>query len=336
MVPPPDVSVLLPVLNAADTLGSALRSLRRQSLERFEVVAVDDGSTDGSAEILDAFAGKDERFRPIHTPHRGLCAALNHGLEECRADLVARMDADDLSARRRLELQRRFLQERPEVGVVGSQVCMAPQAQVTEGMDRYRRWLNQLLTPAQIRQELWVESPLCHPSAMLRAAQLREVGGYRDRGWPEDYDLWLRLDRAGVAMAKVGQPLLTWRESEGRLTRQAPAYAREQFLRLKLHHLRRRLGGRKVLVWGAGMEGKPWLKALGEHDLLEGRVVEVDPRKIGQRIHGCRVISREDLPGPDSEVLVLAAVGAPGARDLIREFLNERGYVELQDYICVA
>ena len=333
---PPLVSVLLPIHNAAGTLPSALRSLRRQSLERFEVLAVDDGSTDGSSEILDAFAQNDDRIRPLHTPHRGLCAALNRGLEGCRTPLVARMDADDLCARRRLELQQRFLHERPEVGVAGCQVKMAPRREVTDGMERYQQWLNQLLTPAQIRRELWVESPLCHPSAMIRADLLRGVGGYRDRGWPEDYDLWLRLDRAGVAMAKVDRPLLTWRESEHRLTRQSPAYAREQFLRLKLHHLRRRLRGRKVLVWGAGMEGKPWLKALRQEDLLEGRVVDVDPRKVGQKIHGCKVIRPEDLPPPGPEFLVLAAVGAPGARDQIREFLDSRGYIEQENYLCVA
>ena len=332
----PAVSVLLPVHDAAGTLPSALRSLCRQSLRDFEVVAVDDGSTDDSAAILADFAARDDRIRVVRRPHRGLCAALNLGLEQCRAPLVARMDADDLAARRRLELQRDFLRRRPDVDVVGSQVIMAPRRLVTDGMARYQAWLNQLLSPARIRRELWVESPLCHPSVMMPSELLRRVGAYRDRGWPEDYDLWLRLDRQGAAMAKVEAPLLLWREGDQRLTRRSPSYAREQFLRLKLHHLERRLHGRRVLVWGAGMEGKPWMKALRKRGLLADRVVDIDPRKIGQTIHGCKVIRPEELPAPDPGILVLAAVGAPGARDVIRGFLDEQGYEELVDYLCVA
>ena len=335
-MPNPAVSVLLPVHDAERTLPSALRSLRRQSMDDFEVVAVDDGSTDSSAAILAKVASRDPRVRVVSLVHAGLCAALNHGLELCRAPLIARMDADDLAASRRLELQRRFLTQHPGVGVVGSQVVMAPLRLVTDGMARYRDWLNQLLSPAQIRRELWVESPLCHPSVMMRAELLRGVGGYRERGWPEDYDLWLRLDEAGVAMAKVDRPLLLWREGEQRLTRQSPSYEREQFLRLKLHHLERRLSGRKVLVWGAGMEGKPWLRALKKRGLLADHAVDIDPRKLGQIIHGCHVIRPEALPNPDPKILILAAVGAPGAREIIRKFLDEKGYKELTNYICVA
>ncbi len=334
----PAISVLLPFYNAARTLPSALRSLRRQTEADFEVVCVDDGSEDDSAKIVATLAAADPRFRLVSRPHGGLVAALNAGLERCQGELLARMDADDICLRHRLQLQRELLERRPDLGAAGTLVRIAPRALVTDGMARYEAWLNDLTEPDPIAREIWVESPMCHPSAMIRTARLEAAGGYRDRGWPEDYDLWLRLHRQGVAMAKVPRVLLIWREGEHRLTRRSPCYQREQFLRLKLHHLSRFMGQRRALVWGAGMEGKPWLRALDGVGLLAEprKVVDVDPRKVGQVIHGCRVITPEDLPPPDPSVLVIAAVGAPGARSQIRAYLNQHGYVEQQDFVCVA
>jgi glycosyltransferase involved in cell wall biosynthesis len=329
--------VLLPFRDAARTLPSALSSIRRQTLRELEIVAVDDGSRDEGPELVARAARADPRILLCRQPASGLPAALNAGAGLCRAELVARMDADDVAARERLALQCAFLDAHPEVAVVGSRIRIAPRRLVSDGMDRYQRWLNSLLDPASHRRELFVESPLCHPSTTIRRSVLEAVGGYRaDGAWAEDYDLWMRIDEAGGALAKLDRCLLLWRERPGRLTRTAPAYARERFLPLKLHHLKRRLRGRTVLVWGAGQEGKPWLRALGGERLLEARVVDVDPRKLGQWIHGCRVIPPGGLGPPATERLVLVAVGAEGARQEIRAYLAERGYREPEDFVCVA
>ena len=329
-------SVLLPFFNAEATIGAALASLRRQSLPRFEVLAVDDGSTDSSADVVRQVARRDARFKLISQPHQGLVPALNAGLERCRGELVARMDADDISLRRRLELQHRVMEQHPEVGVVGCLVKVVPRRGITDGMARYERWLNAASSARQIKRELFVESPLCHPGVTLRRRALQQVGGYRDQGWAEDHDLWLRLDAAGVEMTKVAETLLLWRDGPHRLTRTAAPYAKERFYELKLHHLRQRLEGRRVELWGAGMEGKAWLRRLAPLGLLSGRVVDVDPRKLGQTIHGCEVIPPQRLGPPSPDRLVLVAVGAPGARKLIRAFLVERGYQETAQFICVA
>ena len=330
------ISVLLPFYNARQTISSALGSVLRQTHRNLEVVAVDDGSTDDSAKFVTRASSKDHRVRLIQLPHRGLCAALNAGIENCRGDLIARMDADDISLHRRLALQHDQLLSHPELGLVGCQVRMFPRVAISDGMRRYESWQNRLCSPASIRRDLFVESPLCHPGVMLRRRLLDKLGGYRDRGWPEDHDLWLRLDEAGVQMAKVPRVLLLWRERAGRLSRRSPAYSKEQFFAVKLHHLLRRVGGRRVLVWGAGREGKPWMRALARRGLLDPRAVDVDPRKLGQQIHGCKIIPPAELPTPSPNRLVLVAVGARGAREEIRAHLDQAGYEETQSYICVA
>src|SRR5262245_58126582 len=142
----PAISVLVPVRNALPYLGSSLRSLERQSLGDIEIVAVDDGSTDGSGDALDRMSRREPRLRVVHEPARGLPAALNRGLALARAPLIARHDADDLSHRDRLDLQLRWLAEHPDVAVVGTRLRLFPATSVGIGMRRWAEWHNQLLT----------------------------------------------------------------------------------------------------------------------------------------------------------------------------------------------
>lgn len=330
------VSVLLPFHDAEDTLASALGSIRRQTHDHLEVVAVDDGSTDHGAALVREASHVDGRIKLVSQPHRGLCSALSFGLTRCRGEFVARMDADDISLNRRLRLQHDFLLANPDIGVVGCLVRMVPRRGLTDGMRRYEAWLNGLCSAEAIRRDLFVESPLCHPSVMIRRRVLEQVGGYQDHRWPEDYDLWLRLDAAGVSMAKVPRVLLLWREDARRLSRTSPDYSKDRFFAAKLHYMIQRLGQRRALVWGAGQEGKPWMRALARRDLLDRQTVDVDPRKIGQKIHGSRIISPDSLPHASPRHLVLVAVGARGARGEIRGHLAQRGYREVEDYVCVA
>jgi glycosyltransferase involved in cell wall biosynthesis len=122
----PEVSVLLPVRDAGRELAGCLDSLAAQTLAAHEVVAVDDGSQDGSGERLIARAARDPRLRVIRTPARGIVAALNLALAEARAPIVARMDADDWSHPRRLAAQLKHLSDDPRVDVLGCRVALGP------------------------------------------------------------------------------------------------------------------------------------------------------------------------------------------------------------------
>jgi glycosyltransferase involved in cell wall biosynthesis len=327
VTPPPLVSVLLPVRDARRTLRSALASLRRQTLREVEVVAVDDGSADGSAEILDRAAQADPRLVVVHTPPRGLVPALNEALARARAPLLARMDADDRAHRRRLELQARRMEEEPALDVLGTRVRhWARPGLAAGGMAAYVRWSNGLLRHETIVRDLLVESPLVHPSVMMRAAALRALGGYRQFDGPEDYDLWLRARAAGLRFAKLPRTLLLWRDAARRLTRTDGRYAAGRFLELKLRALEAaHLGpSRPVVVWGAGRVGKAWARALLARGHAVAAFVEVDPRKIGQRLHGAPVVPCEGAAA-HAAALHLAAVGQRGARRRIRREARRLG-----------
>jgi GT2 family glycosyltransferase len=335
----PAVSVLLPVRDAGALLDACLASLARQTLTDLEVVAVDDGSTDGSGERLEVWAAQKPWRRVIHQPPDGLVAALNRGLAACRGALVARMDADDIAHPRRLELQAAVLEAQPEVGVVSCLVRYYPRAGVAEGFALYEEWLNGLRTHEQMARERFVESPLAHPSVMLRREALRAAGGYRDCGWPEDYDLWLRLFAAGTRFAKVERPLHFWREHHGRLTRRDPRYSTDAFQRCKAHHLALGplSGRRSVVVWGAGRTGRRLSRLLLDQGVELAAFIDIDPRKIGGTARRRPVVAPEALPGLLGEgAVVLAAVASRGARKLIRARLEAIGLVEGGGFWCVA
>jgi glycosyltransferase involved in cell wall biosynthesis len=331
----------MPCFNAAATLPVALSSLAEQTLADFEIVAVDDGSQDETRKILDDWAQRDARLRVLVQPHGGIVAALNCGLEACRGPIVARMDADDQAAPHRLEAQLAYLQAHPQVAVVGCLVSAFPVETVRGGFRVYLEWLNSLVTDADIQREIFVESPLPHPSVMFRADPVRAAGGYQDFGWAEDYDLWLRLYLRRCRFGKVPEVLLHWREHPERLTRVDSRYSLENFLRAKAFYLAEGpLAGRDaVLIWGAGMMGRRISKYLLRQGQPLAAFFDIDPKKIGRTRRGIPVLSPQDLPQTwqaHHRPVLLAAVGARGARQLIRSRLNDMGLVEGRDWWSVA
>ncbi len=332
----PRVTVLLPVRDAARTLCTCLASLFDQTLTDFEIVAVDDHSADGSADLLARAAARDGRLRVLPNPGRGLIAALEAGRLACRGPLIARMDADDLAHPDRLRAQAEHLAARPGLAACGTLVRIFPRHRLRAGWRRYEAWLNNLVDAEAIHRQRFVESPLAHPSAMIRARALADVGGYRDRGWPEDHDLWLRLLGAGWRIDKLPRTLLAWRDSAGRHSRSDPRYTPERFREMKLSHLLAGplAGRREVFIWGAGRNGQRWAKLLGAARLRVAGYIDIDPKKIGRRPQGARVYSPERVER-GALPFVLGAVAKPGARPLIRDRLLRAGLREVRDFLFV-
>lgn len=330
----PAVSVVMPVRDAVATIDEAIDSVMSQTLEDFELIVVDDGSSDGTIERLVRWADRDSRVRVFTRPRRGLVAALNDGLILARSRFVARMDADDISIRNRLENQLAYLAARPEVVVVGSLIEIFPRK--TSGMLEYEAWVNSLVEPEDIAREIFVESPLPHPSVMFRRDVIKAIGGYREGPFPEDYDLWLRLNDEKRLLGKVREVLLRWRDSETRLSRQDPRYSFESFRRLKVEHLASFLCGRQeVQICGAGPYAKAWRKALEAAGIKVVRFLDVDPKKIGGWVSGKIPVLDWRHVNTLRDVPMLCAVCRRGARPQIRETLNCMGFREGFDYIFV-
>ena len=314
--------------DAEATLPACLESLRVQTFGDFEVLAVDDGSRDASAAVLARAVAADPRVRVI-AGGGGLVAALNAAASLARGALLARMDADDLALPARLARQVEVMDAEPAVDVLGCRVALFDDgASSNAGMRGYVEWSNTLLSHEAIAADMLVESPLAHPSVMMRAAALRGLGGYRAFDGPEDYDLWLRALHAGCRFAKVPEVLLQWRDTAARLSRTDPRYAAGRFLDLKIASFLRAASGAGVVVWGAGPLGKAWARELAARGRAVRAFVEVDPRKIGQTIHGAPVVPVA-VAGSYGGDVHLAAVGRPDARRRIRAAAAALGIARL-------
>jgi len=333
----PAVSVLLPCRDAGAYLPQAALSLQLQTFRNFEVIALDDGSEDDTSGILARWAERDERVRVVELPRVGLVEALRRGTELCRGDLIARFDADDVAHPRRLAEQVAFLSRRADVDAVGARVRYFPRERVGWGARRYQAWLNGLSEPEELSRDIFVECPIAHPTLTIRRAALLAVGAYRSVDWPEDYDLLLRLHGRGARLANVPAVLHFWRERDERASRRHPRYSPEAFRRCKLSYLLESdLAGRDgVAIWGAGTVGKAFARELRRRGHRVSAFYDIDPRKIGQEIHGAPVHDARRI-GATLDAFLLVAVGAAGARQLIRGELKSLGLGEPADYRCVA
>jgi cellulose synthase/poly-beta-1,6-N-acetylglucosamine synthase-like glycosyltransferase len=332
----PLVSVLLPVWNAETTLPACLQSVQRQTEQRWQCVIVDDGSQDGSLAWAQWFAARDPRFVVVATPHQGLVSALNTGLAYCQGRFIARMDADDVMHRQRLRAQVQAMIAQPALTAVGCHVRCFPRRHLQDGFRAYERWLNGINTVESVRRDAFIECPLAHPTLLIRR-QVLMVLAYRDCGWPEDYDLLLRLITQGHAVGVVPRRLLSWRDSPQRLSRASPVYALERFTACKAAFLAASFlaTSHTYILWGYGDTGKALRRALLAYDKSPLYIVELHPGRLGNRIHHARVIPPQTLWRLPRCPVVVSVAGAQ-ARHEIRQAMAQMGFVETRDFVCAA
>ena len=207
MNPPPAISVILPVYNAEAYVREAVESILAQSFTDFECIIINDGSTDGSGAILRELAACDARIVLVEQSNEGAASARNKALEIAHADLIALMDADDVSMPERFALQHARMVQEPGLAVLGSFIRVMDKAGNIIRLSEYP------LTPKETARHVEKGCPVAHPAVMMRRDAVLKAGGYRKAfsSYAEDYDLWLRMSDLGYAIANLPQPLLNYR-----------------------------------------------------------------------------------------------------------------------------
>jgi hypothetical protein len=202
------------------------------------------------------------------------------------------------------------------------------------GMQQYVDWVNGLKSPEDHFRERFIESPVVHPSILMRREAWERLGPYRRQAWAEDYDAWLRFLEQGGRLGKIPETLYHWTDSPDRLTRQHERYSQSAMLQCKAHFLARADVPDPFALCGAGPIGKQLARYLIEQGAEVEAFFEVNARRIGETIAGIQVRSHNELA--DFKGCVLSAVGVPGGRDRVRSLVSPLGFVEGQDFFCVA
>lgn len=187
----PKVSVILPVYNGKRFIRQAVKSVFDQTFDNFELIVIDDGSTDKTFQTLSVF--KDKRIRIIRNDQNlGVAKSLNIGMNVARGEYIARCDGDDINLKNRFKTQVKFLDNHQDYALVGSNVRLIDEKGKAIGMQKYPQ------TDQKIRKEIFIKNPVSHPSVMLRRNIIKKIGGYREFfNGAEDYDLWFRLLHLG-------------------------------------------------------------------------------------------------------------------------------------------
>ena len=330
----PKVSIVLPYFNAEKTLERAVRSILYQSFRNFELILVNNNSTDESANIAWLLAAEDPRIQLISEPKQGVTFAANTGNKAATGQYIARMDADDVSHPHRLQKQVELLDNNPEIDVASCLVNHIPHHHQTEGLGKFVDWANSIQTPDEIRLNCFIEAPVINPTVLFRSDLLVKYGGYVHGDFPEDYELWLRWISNGVNIQKIPEILLDWYDSDTRLTRTDERYRTEAFYLTKTNYLVEWLIGNQhpyIWVWGAGRKTRQRVTMLEEKGIWVEGFIDVKERELDNAC--CIHFEAFNWEAPS---FVLSYVANWGARDEIREFLISKGKAEGVDFILVA
>ncbi len=289
-MPESKVSILIPFKNTARFLPECLESIVNQTFTNWEVVAVNDGSTDESGQIVRAHAGIDSRIRYVENQGTGIIDALRTAYENCNGHFITRMDSDDIMTPNKLKTMHSDLTTNGEGHVALGLVKYFSEVGINDGYKRYENWLNRLIASGKNFDEIYKECVIPSPCWMVFRSDFDRAGGFNSDIYPEDYDLTFRFYAIGLQCIPSNTLLHHWRDYPIRTSRTSLNYAENTFLELKVYYfLKLSYDATKTLVvWGAGKKGKK-VAALLVSEKIPFLWVCDNPKKIGKNIYGKRL-----------------------------------------------
>ncbi len=333
----PEISILMPVFNAAPFLEACLHSILAQSRADWELLAVDDFSDDESLEILLRFEKMDPRVRVLRNEQKGIAPALRTACKHSSGRFITRMDADDLMLPQKLErLAALLLAHGPGHVATGAVRYFAEGKKLEAGYERYARWLNDLAATGQHFKEVYRECVIPSPCWMAWRKDLLRIGAFQHDTYPEDYDLCFRMYHGGLRVLSTAQPLHRWRDHPARTSRTSEVYRDNRFLELKWHWFFKTdyRPGRPMVLWGAGKKGKQIARRI-QAQSIPFRWVCNTPSKWGHQMFGVPFEPTEVVQTLAAPVIIVA-VGKPGDQQQIIDYLRRMDWQEGREFFRFA
>lgn len=326
------ISILMPVFNAAVYLQECLQSILDQSFSDWELLAVDDGSTDESADILERYNQMDERIQWHQNGKKGIIAALRKAYEMSSGAYITRMDADDRMAPQKLERMFNLLQVHGEGTLVTGLVQYFSESELGAGYQRYEQWLNDLALSGYPFQEIYKECVIPSPCWMVSRKDLEASGAFRPDTYPEDYDLCFRFYEKGLTPQAVPEVLHYWRDHSSRASRNDPNYSDTSFIDLKVPWFLKLDYDkeRPLVLWGAGKKGKRIAQLLLTAEVPFRWVCNTE-RRWGTSVYDV-LLEPTVVVGSLKKPQIIIAVAQQKEQPKIVKALHEIGLVSKQDY----
>ncbi|MFD2587214.1 glycosyltransferase family 2 protein [Croceitalea marina] len=326
------VSIVIPFKNTVHYLKDCLDSILAQTYQNWEVIAINDHSTDNSLVLVNSYAEKDNRIKVFANTGQGIIPALQLAYSKSSGNFITRMDSDDIMQPNRLKVMVESLLQYGKGNVSVGQVRYFSDRGISDGYSRYEKWLNGLTELGTNYAEIYKECVIPSPCWMVYREDFDICGGFQSNRYPEDYDLTFRFYQHNLKIIPCNEVLLLWRDYDTRTSRTHEHYAQNYFLDIKLHYFLHLDYNEKrpLVIWGAGFKGKKIAKGLIEKNIdffwLCDNPKKIDKKIYGQELHHFSKL--ESLTNPQS----LITVANTSAQSDIKEYLKSLHHQQALDY----
>ena len=312
----------MPMRNAMPYLNECIDSIINQSCTNWELVVVNDHSTDQSFEVLKNYAKTDKRITVLNATGKGIIDALQLAYSKTTGDYITRMDADDIMPEQKLELMLKKLIEFPESVVTGKIKYISDN--LKQGYKNYETWMNDMMEDESHYEQMYKECVIPSPAWMMSRKLFDDIGGFSPNTYPEDYDLTFRMYKANIPVKVVKSLVHIWRDYQERTSRNDPNYAINTFETLKTKYfIDVDFDPNKTLVlWGAGKKGKNIAQLL-----IKSQIPFIfscnNKNKIDKDIYGMIMKNSDSVFRPNTHYQSIIAVANPDEKIEIKKRLNE-------------
>lgn len=331
------ISVVLPVFNGMPWLQGAVESILQQTHSDLELIIVNDCSTDNTKTYIQSLS--DSRVQAIHLDkNEGIVSALNEGIKASRGEIVARMDADDISHPMRFEKQLTFLNKNKDYALVCSDIgafTHASEPSFTEKLAEFEIWYNTGHSDAELKEILPRGNPINHPSLMIRKEWLLLAGGYRKEfQYAEDYDLYIRLSKL-TRMFKLPERLVNYRIHPHQISSSLVQEQRAVDATIKANLLLEKYirANENLIVWGAGSGGQLICEALAKLGVSIDGFIDGNANIWGTTVCGKYVLGGEQALSETHKAFVIIATSV--GRQYAENYLSKLGMKKNTDYLAV-
>lgn len=316
----------MPVKNTAAYLPECLDSILNQSEQNWELIAINDHSTDNTKAILETYSKKESRIQIFDNQGEGIIEALQLAYQKSKGIYITRMDSDDIMMPHKLSELKNQLSQKGYLAT--GLVEYFSKEGIGDGYRKYQDWLNNLALSNTNFKEIYKECVIPSPCWMVHKSDFERCGGFDSDIYPEDYDLCFRFYESGLKVKSSKKVLHCWRDYNTRTSRTDEHYADNRFLALKLTYFNKleRKKEQPLILWGAGRKGKYIAKWLIEKEIPFHWICN-NSKKIGKHIYNQLLEAPSFKKTLKQPQIIIAVAGAETQAILLKDLLNDEYYL---------